>query len=127
MEMTRSPLTTAASAALSFGTNNPILSSALARRAIGNAPFTERTPPVGNLPPPDNGSENLDFTAFESPEELPGRTQNPWGISAPKAGRSRVITAQTGRNAGDWNHRHSHRKMGEEPEPPDRIPPAPHH
>src|SRR2546425_2291415 len=36
--MTCRPLTTAASAALSFGTSNPILSSAFARRAIGNAP-----------------------------------------------------------------------------------------
>ena len=27
-------------------------------------PFTERTPPVGNLPPPDYCTEPLDFTAF---------------------------------------------------------------
>src|SRR5580765_854587 len=102
--MTWSPLTTAASAALSFGTSNPILSSALARRAMGNAPLTDRTPPVGNLPAPNNCSEHLDFTAFESPEELSSHTQNPGRIPPSKAGRSGLITAQTGRNAGHWHH-----------------------
>src|SRR6266568_8139517 len=127
MGMTCRPLTTAASAALSFGTSNPILSSALARRAMGSAPLTERTPPVGKLPPPDCGPENLDFAALQSTKELSSRTQNPWGISASKAGRSRVITAQTGRNVGHWNHRHGRRKMGEKPEPPDRSPSQPDH
>src|SRR5438552_15442255 len=123
MGMTCSPLTTAASAALSFGTNNPILSSALARSAIGRTPLTVRTPPVGNLPPPDYSTEILDFTAFQSPEALPSRTQNHWGISEPKAGRSRAITAKTGRNVGHWSDRHGRREMGEEPEPADRRAP----
>src|SRR2546428_161416 len=104
MGMTCRPLTTAASAALSFGTSRPILSSALARRAIGRTPLTVRTPPVGKLPPPDYGPENLDFTAFQGPEELSDCTKNPWRIPSPKANRYRVITAQTGRNAGHWHH-----------------------
>src|SRR5205823_11674114 len=46
MGMTCRPLTTAASAALSFGTSRPILPSALARSAIGRTPLTVRTAPV---------------------------------------------------------------------------------
>src|SRR5213595_410271 len=92
-----------------------------------NAPLTDRTPPVGILPPPNYCSENLDFTAFEGAEELPSCTENPWGIFAAKAGRSWLIKAKTGRNVRHWNHRHSRRKMGEEPEPPDQIPSSSHH
>src|SRR6266550_752124 len=73
MSMTCRPLTTAASAALSFGTNNPILSSALARRAIGNAPLTDRTPPVGNLPPPDQRTETGQFPALSKITSLPSQ------------------------------------------------------
>src|SRR6266404_2926541 len=43
MGMTCRPWTTAASAALSFGTSRPILPSAFARSATGNTPFTDRT------------------------------------------------------------------------------------
>jgi len=47
MGMTWNPLTTAASAALSLGTSNPILSSAWVRRAMGNAPLADGTRSVG--------------------------------------------------------------------------------
>src|SRR6266404_689820 len=77
MGMTCSPLTTAASAALSFGTSNPILSSALARRAIGSAPLTDRTPPVGKLPPPDQRAETRQFLTFSETTALPERSDDP--------------------------------------------------
>src|SRR5207247_11159542 len=86
--MTCRPLTTAASAALSFGTSNPILSSALARKAIGNAPLTDRTPPVGNLPPPDQGVETRQFPAFSKITPLLGHSYDTRKTPPQEAGRS---------------------------------------
>ena len=99
-----------------------IAPSAFARIAIGKT----LSPGAGKLPSSDYFSEGLDFAVFYGPTELSGRSKNPWrwGIPPPKAGRVRVITAQIGRNIGHWNLRHGRRRMGEEPEPPDRIPPA---
>src|SRR5437773_12488288 len=127
MGMTCRPWTTAASAALSFGTNNPILLSALARRAIGSAPLTDRTPPVGYLPPHNSHSETTKFRAFQAVTELPGQPKYSWRAPPQEANRSVSVHDATGQTAWTWNHRYRHREMGEEPEPPDRIPPTSHH
>src|SRR5438874_1979517 len=104
MEMTWSPLTTAASAALSFGTNNPILSSALARRAIGNTPLTVRTPPVGKLPPPDQRTETRQFLTFSKITSLPGHSDDPRGTPPQEANRPLSIDDATRETAGTWNY-----------------------
>src|SRR5213596_1622955 len=91
MGMTCSPLTTAASAALSFGTSNPILSSALARRAIGNAPLTDRTPPVGNLTPPDQRTETRQFLTFSEITALPGHPDDPRRTPPQEANRPLAV------------------------------------
>src|SRR3989442_12254965 len=100
MGMTWSPLTTAASAALSFGTSNPILSSALARRAMGSAPLTERTPPVGNLPPPDQGTETRQIHTLSEITALPGYSKDPWRTPPQEANRRFTVHDATGETAG---------------------------
>src|SRR6266571_3354063 len=119
MGMTCSPLTTAASAALSFGTSNPILSSALARSAIGRTPLTVRTPPVGKLPPPDQDAETNQIHTLSEITALPRHSHDSWRTSPQKANRPFAVHDATGETAWIWNYRYSNREMGEEPEPPD--------
>src|SRR2546425_11653981 len=104
MGMTWSPLTTAASAALSFGTSNPILLSALARRAIGNAPLTDRTPPVGNLPPPDQRTKTRQFLTFSEIASLPVHTHDPRRTPPQEANRSVSVHDATCETAEIWNY-----------------------
>src|SRR5438094_10202749 len=99
-----SPLTTAASAALSFGTSSPILSSALARRAIGNAPLTDRTPPVGNLPPPDQRAETRQFLTFSEITSLPSHPEDARRTPAQEANRPLSVHDATGETAWTWNY-----------------------
>src|SRR5438094_6075775 len=127
MGMTCRPLTTAASAALSFGTNNPILSSALARRAIGRTPLTVRTPPVGNLPPPDQRAKTRKFLAFSKITSLPSHSEDARRTPPQEANRPLSAHDATCEAAWIWNYRYSNREMGEEPEPPDGIPSSSHH
>src|SRR5436190_1027314 len=104
MGMTCSPLTTAASAVLSFGTSNPILSSALARRAMGSAPLTDRTPPVGNLPPPDHRTETRQIYTLSEITALPRHSHDSWRISPQKANRPFVVHDATCETAWTWNY-----------------------
>src|SRR5437773_4441349 len=104
MGMTCRPLTTAASAALSFGTSNPILSSALARRAIGKAPLTDRTPPVGNLPPPDQRAETGQFPALSEITSLPGHPDDPRTTPPQEANRPLLVHDATCETAWTWNY-----------------------
>src|SRR5439155_12280544 len=104
MGMTCSPLTTAASAALSFGTNNPILSSAFPSRAIGNAPLTDRTPPVGYLPPPNQGTETRQIHTFSEITALPGHSYYPRRTPPQEADRPLPVHDATCQAAGTWNH-----------------------
>src|SRR6266568_6482153 len=104
MGMTWSPLTTAASAALSFGTSNPILSSALARSAIGRTPLTVRTPPVGNLPPPDQRPETRQFITFSKITSLPGHADDPRRAPSQEANRPVSVDDATGETAWTWNY-----------------------
>src|SRR5437899_3153184 len=118
MGMTCSPLTTAASAALSFGTSKPILSSALARSAIGRTPLTVRTPPVGNLPPPNQGAETHQIHPLSEITSIPGYSHDARRTPPQKASRPLPVHDATGQTAGTWNHRYGNREMGEEPESP---------
>src|SRR5437016_4655361 len=127
MGMTCRPLTTAASAALSFGTSKPILSSALARRAIGRTPLTVRTPPVGNLPPPNRGAETRQIHTLSEITALPGHSYDPRRTPPQKADRPLTVHDATRETAGTWNYGYGNREMGERPEPPDGIPSVPHH
>src|SRR6266498_2935305 len=104
MGMTCRPLTTAASAALSFGTSKPILSSALARSAIGRTPLTVRTPPVGNLPPPDQGTETRQFLTFSETTALPDRSDNPRRTPPQEANRPLPVHDATCETAWTWNY-----------------------
>src|SRR6266699_241487 len=115
MGMTCKPLTTAASAALSFGTSNPILSSALARRAMGSAPLTDRTPPVGKLPPSAHRSETGQFLTFSEITALPGRSENARRTPPQEANRPHSAHDATGETAETWNYGYGNREMGEEP------------
>src|SRR6266516_8163390 len=99
MGMTCRPLTTAASAALSFGTSRPILPSALARRAMGNAPLTDRTPPVGKLPPPDQRTETGQFPALSEITAVPGRSDDSRRTPSQKANRPLSVHDATGETA----------------------------
>src|SRR5205814_5790882 len=104
MGMTCSPLTTAASAALSFGTSSPILSSALARSAIGRTPLTVRTPPVGNLPPPDQRAETGQFPALSEITSLPGHAHDARRTPPQKANRPLSVHDATYETAWTWNY-----------------------
>src|SRR6266700_1727653 len=112
MGMTWSPLTTAASAALSFGTSNPILSSALARSAIGRTPLTVRTPPVGKLPPPDQRTETRQFLTFSAITSLPGHSDNLWRTPPQEANRPLAVHDATCETAGTWNYGYGNRENG---------------
>src|SRR3989442_15436966 len=104
MGMTWKPLTTAASAALSFGTSRPILLSALARRAMGNAPLTDRTPPVGNLPPPDQRPETGQFLTFSEITSVPDRSDDSRRTPPQEANRPHPVHDATGETAWTWNY-----------------------
>src|ERR1041385_201656 len=104
MGMTCRPLTTAASAALSFGTSRPILPSAFARSAIGSTPFTERTAPVGNLPPPDHRPETRQIHTLSEITELPRHADNPRRTPPQEANRLRAVHDATGGTAWIWNY-----------------------
>src|SRR5947208_11870070 len=127
MGMTWRPLTTAASAALSFGTSKPILSSDLARSAIGRTPLTVRTPPVGNLPPPDQGEETRQIHTLSEITALPGYSNDARRTPPQEANRPLTVHDTTCETAGTWNYGYSYREMGEEPEPSDGIPSVPPH
>src|SRR2546425_2679968 len=109
MVMTCKPLTTAASAALSFGTSRPILPSAFARRAIGNAPLTDRTPPVGKLPPPDQDAETNQIHTLSEITALPGHSYDPRRTPSQEANGPLTVHDATCETAWTWNHRYGNR------------------
>ena len=80
------------------------------------------TPPVGNLPPPDQGTETHQFLTFSEITALPGHTDNPRRTPPQEANRPRAVHDATCETAGTWNYGYGNREMGEEPEPPDGIP-----
>src|SRR6266516_3702405 len=102
--MTCRPFTTAASAALSFGTSKPTLPSALARSAMAKAPLTERTPPVGNLPPSDHCPETLQFLTFSEFAPLPGRSDDSRRTPPQEANRPVSVHDATCEAAWIWNY-----------------------
>src|SRR6266852_5294018 len=104
MGMTCRPLTTAASAALSFGTSKPILSSALARRAIGRTPLTVRTPPVGNLPPPHQRTETGQFPALSEITSVPSRSDDSRRTPPQEPNRPLLVHDATCETAWTWNY-----------------------
>src|SRR5213594_2040232 len=104
MGMTCSPLTTAASAALSSGTSKPILSSALARSAIGRTPLTVRTAPVGNLPPPDQGTETSQIHTISEITALPGDSNDARRTPPKEANRPLSVHDPTCETAWLWNY-----------------------
>src|SRR6266478_1278553 len=104
MAMTWSPLTTAASAVLSFGTSRPILPSPLARSAIGRTPLTVRTPTVGNLPPPDQSTETCQIYTLSEITALPGHSYDPRRTPSQEANRPLTVHDATCETAGTWNY-----------------------
>ena len=85
------------------------------------------TPPVGNLPPPDQRAETRQFLTFSAITSLPGRSEDDRRTPPQEANRPVFVHDATGETAWIWNYGFGNREMGEEPEPPDRTPSSSHH
>src|SRR5206468_9352426 len=102
--------------------SNPFLSSALERRAMVNTPLTDRTSPVGYLPPPDQAAETRQIHTLSEITSISGRSHNPRRTPPQEANRPFAVHDATCETAATWNYGYGNREMGEEPEPPDGVP-----